>query len=246
MPEGYQQTVEGPLIQSPGSASAARKNTGKAIVLAVGLGLCSPLLLSLQGCQSVYYSAMEKVGFPKREILQDRVENARESQEDAKEEFSSALEQFQVMFGKQDSDLQEKYDKLSSAFEDSENAAEEVRSRIDKVEDVAGALFEEWEEELDIYDNDSLKAQSAKQLKTTRAKYKTLVAAMKKAESKMEPVLAVFRDQVLYLKHNLNAQAISGLKTELGKVQTQVNQLIVEMNKSIKEADSFIADLNAS
>ena len=51
-------------------------------------------MLALSGCQSAYYAAWEKVGVEKRDILVDRVENAKESQEDAQEQFSSALEAF--------------------------------------------------------------------------------------------------------------------------------------------------------
>jgi len=63
---------------------------------------------------------------------------------------------------------------------------------------------------------------------------------MERAESKLEPVLAVFKDQVLYLKHNLNARAISSLKNELSGIKTDVSTLINAMEKSINEANTFI------
>ncbi|GAA3967027.1 DUF2959 domain-containing protein [Allohahella marinimesophila] len=220
-----------------------RSPLGRAILLAAGLTVGTATLMTLQGCQSAYYSAMEKIGIPKREILKDRVENVKDSQEEAKEEFSSALEQFQALLGKQDSELQAKYDKLNDAFQDSEQAAEDVHDRIHKVEGVAEALFDEWEDELDIYSDESLKRRSSQKLKETRKEYQALLKTMKKAESRMEPVLTIFRDQVLYLKHNLNAQAIDGLKSELGRVESQVEVLIKEMNQSIAEATAFMATL---
>jgi hypothetical protein len=66
---------------------------------------------------------------------------------------------------------------------------------------------------------------------------------MKRAETKMDPVLAKFKDQVLFLKHNLNAQAIASLKSELVSVEGNIASLIKEMETSIKEADSFIASM---
>ena len=42
-------------------------------------------LFIVGGCSSTYYGAMEKVGIHKRDILVDRVEDARDSQEDAQE-----------------------------------------------------------------------------------------------------------------------------------------------------------------
>ena len=63
---------------------------------------------------------------------------------------------------------------------------------------------------------------------------------MKRAEAKIQPVLTVFNDQVLYLKHNLNAQAISALKGELNAVESDVSALIIAMERSINEANAFI------
>ena len=56
----------------------------------------------------------------------------------------------------------------------------------------------------------------------------------------MDPVLVAFHDQVLFLKHNLNARAISSLQTELVSVEAEVDALIRDMEASIKEADAFI------
>lgn len=63
---------------------------------------------------------------------------------------------------------------------------------------------------------------------------------MRKAEKTVHPVLETLRDQVIYLKHNLNARAISALKGELNTINSDVNKLIVDMQKSIDEANLFI------
>ncbi|MCA9477058.1 MAG: DUF2959 domain-containing protein, partial [Nitrospira sp.] len=138
-------------------------------------------------------------------------------------------------------ELQEKYDVLNAEYEQSAAKAQAVRDRIASVEDVSAALFEEWEAELKEYSSASLRQNSQKQLTRTRAQYAQLIKAMKRAETKMDPVLAKFKDQVLFLKHNLNAQAIASLKSELSSVEGNIAALIKEMESSIKEADSFIS-----
>jgi len=195
------------------------------------------------GCQKAYYASMEKIGYDKREILADRVENARESQEDAKEQFANALERYKSVVDFDGGKLEEKYNILNDEYETSESMAEDVRDRIESVEDVAGALFEEWAEEITQYSSSKLRRSSQKQLTATKARYKTLLRAMKKASSKMDPVLAAFKDQVLYLKHNLNAKAIAALEGELTTIRSDVAALIKEMEKSIAEADAFIKTL---
>ena len=197
-------------------------------------------MLSFSGCQKVYYDTMEKLGVHKRDIMVDRVEAARDSQEEAKEQFKSALEQFSSVLNFKGGKLEDKYNTLQAEYDKSKDKADEVKNRIDAVEDVSEALFAEWEDELDQYSSASLRRDSERKLAQTRRQYDKLIKAMRKAEAKIEPVLSAFHDQVLYLKHNLNAQAIASLQNELVGVQSNIAELIREMEKSIGEANSFI------
>ncbi len=201
------------------------------------------LLLLLGACSQAYYGAMEKVGIHKRDILVDRVKNARDSQADAQKQFKSALEQFGAVVQLKDTDLKKAYEKLNGEYEACEEAAKDVSTRIEKVESVAGALFEEWEEELGLYQNAELRRASKSQLDTTRTRYRKMLAAMHQAEKSMEPVLRTFRDNVLFLKHNLNAQAIGSLQTEFSTLRGRIDGLIKKMNTAIESSDRFIADL---
>ncbi|WP_447969111.1 DUF2959 domain-containing protein [Nitrospira sp. M1] len=205
--------------------------------------LVSLVILSLTGCQTVYYEAMEKMGYHKRDILISDVEKARDAQADAKEQFKSALERFSSVLNFKGGDLQEKYDKLSAEYEESEARAQAVHDRVASVEDVSEALFTEWEAELEEYSNISLRRTSQRKLDHTQKQYAQLIKAMKRAEKKMDPVMAAFKDQVLFLKHNLNAKAIASLKNELVAVESDISSLIKEMEASIQEADSFISTM---
>ncbi|MGV7228256.1 MAG: DUF2959 domain-containing protein [Nitrospirales bacterium] len=201
------------------------------------------LFMSL-GCQSVYYDAMEKMGYHKRDLMVSDVEKARDAQQEAKEQFKSALDRFTTVLNIKGGELQDKYNTLNEEYERSETKAQAVHDRIASVEDVSQALFEEWEAELKEYSSAKLRRSSQTKLTQTRRQYAQLIKAMKRAESKMPPVLAKFKDQVLFLKHNLNAQAIASLKSELGSVESNIKILIKEMETSIKQADAFISSMN--
>ena len=197
-------------------------------------------VIGLIGWSTLYYSGLEKIGIPKREVMVHRVEKARDTQQETKQQFKSALEQFTAATNFKGGSLESTYNKLNGEYEASAKMAEAVNKRISEIEDVSGALFSEWETELTQYGNASLRQSSQQKLSATRTHYQHLIAAMRQAEAKIEPVLSVFHDQVLYLKHNLNAQAIASLKGQLGSVQTDVSTLITAMEKSINEADAFI------
>jgi chromosome segregation ATPase len=201
------------------------------------------LIFFISGCTKTYYSAMEKVGIHKRDIMVDRVEDARDSQADAQKQFKSALEQFDSVVKLKETDLKKAYDRLNGEYEDCEEAAETVSSRIEKVESVAGDLFDEWEQELTEYQNKELRRSSQEQLRKTQKRYKKMLASMHQAEASMTPVLKIFKDNVLFLKHNLNAQAIGSLQSEFGNLKGEINVLIQKMNDAIKSSNTFIADL---
>jgi hypothetical protein len=207
------------------------------ILIAVFLGLF------FGGCSKAYYGAMEKVGIHKRDILVDRVEGARDAQSEAQEQFKSALEQFGAVVHIKDSNLKKAYEKLNAEYEDSEKAAQKVSDRIDAVESVAGALFDEWEDELKLYKSSDMRESSKRKLQDTQTRYREMLASMHRAEKSMDPVLRSFRDNVLFLKHNLNAQAIGSLREEFSTLKGEIDGLIQNMNESIKTSNKFIADI---
>lgn len=202
------------------------------------------MVLLFSGCaNSVYYAGMEKVGFHKRDIMVDRVKNVQESQKEAQEEFKSALEQFGSLVTIKDSDLKSSYEKFNDEYEDVTEAAEELSTKIDKLENVSLALFEEWDDELSLYKNQKLKAQSQKNLKVTKSKYTSMMKSMRSSEKSMTPILDTFKDNVLILKHSLNAQAIGALQGEFGTLKKEISVLISRMNQSIKASNTFIKEM---
>ena len=201
----------------------------------------SVFVLTLLGaCSSAYYKTMEGLGIEKRDILVDRVEDARDAQDSASEQYASALDQFRSTVNFDGGDLEKTYDRLNSEYENSVEEAAAVRERIESVEDVAEDLFTEWEKELEQYSRADLRRNSASLLNDTRKRYKQLMTTMHRAERSMEPVLVAFQDQVLVLKHNLNARAIGALRNELDSIERDTANLIAQMQKAIAEANAFI------
>jgi len=185
----------------------------------------------------------ETFGVYKRDLLKKNVEAARDDQKKAAEQFKDALTRLKEMYGFQGGDLEKTYNKLKADYDKSEERANAVREKINKVETVASDLFKEWEKEIGTMQNAKLAESSKEKLRSTKEKYESLHASMKKAETSMTPVLAQFKDQVLYLKHNLNAAAVASLKGETVDIEKEIQNLIRDMNSSIREADAFIQGL---
>ncbi|MGR5166956.1 DUF2959 domain-containing protein [Vibrio astriarenae] len=201
-------------------------------------------LMTLTGCSSTYYAAMEQVGYHKRDIMVDRVEDAKDSQQEAQQEFISALEALSALTNFDGGELETVYNDINSRYEASEAAAQDVKDRIEAIEDVSDALFEEWQQELELYSNDKLRRSSEQKLRDTKASYQTMLAAMWKAEQKMTPVLDTLRDNTLYLKHNLNASAVGSLQGEFMSLESDIELAIEQMNAAIAESDKFLQTLS--
>jgi len=201
------------------------------------------LALTLSACSTVKYNALEKFGIHKRDILVDNVGDARDAQKEAQEQFKDALERFSSVVDIEETELKKAYNRLNKEYEDSLDSANEVSKRIDDVDTVAKDLFFEWEEEIELYTDGALKRDSQEKYRDTLARYTDLESSMREAEKSMGPVLATMRNNVLYLKHNLNAQAIGSLQNTYSGLATDVSTLIEQMNRSIERSNRFIENM---
>lgn len=205
------------------------------------------VLLVAVSCSGIYYGTMEKFGYQKRDLLVERVQEGRQEQASAQKQFQSTFDAFKQLTGYQGGELEATYKKLNVEYERCKASAAAVNGRVASIEKVAKDMFVEWRKENEQYQSADLRAKSEQLLGDTQKRYDILITAMKSASSKMVPVLGAFGDQVLFLKHNLNAQAIAALQDTVVKIESDVGKLIEEMRKSIAEADSFIASMsNAS
>jgi hypothetical protein len=200
-------------------------------------------LCLLTACQSAYYAAWESVGVHKRDLLKKSVLAARNEQKETGEEFQDALTRLRKLYAFDGGNLDKMYAEVNADYLGLKDRSDSVHKRVKNVEEVAGALFSEWEKELKEYSSDQLRAESRRRLLETRVKFDDLFATLKRAEGSIDPVLVRLKDQVLYLKHNLNARAIASLKGESAAIQADIGRLIEEMNSAVKKADEFIGTL---
>jgi hypothetical protein len=208
--------------------------------------LLALLLLLLTSCSSLYYNAMEKIGKEKRDILVQRIVDGKKDQEAAKKQLKTTLEAFQELTGFEGGNLEKVYKKLSGEFADSEKRAKDLSDRIASIDQVAKDLFAEWDKEISAMKDKSLRTRSQQMLRETRARHQQYLKRMQQTDKKMQPVLQGFRDQVLFLKHNLNARAIGSLKATATKMDGEVGVLIQDIEGSMREADSFIDSLKTT
>ena len=208
-----------------------------ALILSVGL---------LAGCQTAYYSAWETFGVHKRDLLKKFVVAARDEQKETSQEFQNALDRLRKLYAFDGGNLDRIYSEVKSDYDGLKERSDSVKKRVKEVHEVAEDLFKEWEKELKEYSSEELRAQSRRRMYETRSRFEDLSASLKRAEATMDPVLSRLKDQTLFLKHNLNSQAIASMRGESASIQAEILKLISEMNAAVKKADSFIKEMPAN
>ena len=203
------------------------------------------VVIALTGCKSTYYKTMKTFGKEKRDILVSRVKDSKKDQQQAKERIKTTMESFQELTGFNGGSLEKNYKKLNGEYEKAEDSAKKLHDRIDSIDQVSNDLFREWQKEIDGMDNKRLKTQSATMLKQSRLNEANYVKSMRQTEAKMTAVLTAFHDQVIFLKHNLNARAIGSLKGTSAKISTDVSVLMASLDGSMAQADALINSLNS-
>ena len=206
-------------------------------------GVALAFALLTVGCRSAYYATYEQFGVHKRDLLKKRVAAARDDQKEAQEQFKDALTRLKEITKFDGGQLERAYNSLKGEYDDCVSKSEDVSKRIRDVETVSEDLFKEWEKEIGQINTPSLRESSREQLATTRRRYNELHRSLKSAEQSMTPVLSQFSDYVLFLKHNLNAQAMASLQGESANIQQEITRLIDQMNASIARADEFLKTL---
>ena len=217
---------------------STRKRATSWIWVAAGLAVAASV-----GCTTAYYSAWEMLGQEKRDLLRSNVSAVQEEQQEAADQFESALDRLRELTAIDAGELEDVYDDLNADYEEAKLRADGVHERIEKIDSIANDLFVEWEAEIGEISSADMRTKSRKKLDETKRNYASLESKLRKSEASMEPVLTQLQDNVLFLKHNLNAAAIGGLSAEVAGIESDIETLIADMRASIAEADRFLQTL---
>ena len=217
---------------------STRKRATSWIWVAAGLAVAASV-----GCTTAYYSAWEMLGQEKRDLLRSNVSAVQDEQQETADQFKSALDRLRELTAVDAGELEDVYDDLNADYEEAKLRADGVHERIEKIDSIANDLFLEWEAEIGEISSADMRTKSRKKLDETKRNYAGLESKLRKSEASMEPVLTQLQDNVLFLKHNLNAAAIGGLSAEVAGIESDIETLIADMRASIAEADRFLQTL---
>jgi ATP-dependent protease HslVU (ClpYQ) peptidase subunit len=200
-------------------------------------------VLILAGCTRTYDTTAELFGKKKKDVLVDRIVAARNAQFDARDQFAAALDQLLSVAGYKGTSLEDEYSALNSQYNRCRSQTNNVESRLADARRAARSLFHQWENELDQYSSAVVRRSSEEKLKDMQMRYENVVYALEKARDKLYPALTALKDQVLLVRHNLNAQTALSSGEEMAIAEKEISALLQEIDRATADADSFVRQM---
>ncbi len=211
------------------------------------MAILTGMVLGAMGCNnSLGYNLQEAMGTPKRQVMVSRVQDTRDSMKDTKKAFASALQQFGSVYKEGGSKLENKYVILKKEYENCNSKASELRRQIANVKSIGQVLFAEWQKELDQFTNEQMRKLSETKMQQTREKYVAMTTGMDRVSARMTPALNSMNDQLLNIKHSLNALITVSLEEELIQLRTHTDSLMAEIDSAVEHCNTFIGSMAES
>ena len=190
--------------------------------------LLAALLIGSAGCRSAAPLPPETLGRDKRAQLTQGVAAVRASQQEAVAQFERTVEAFAAGRGE-------------DAFDESVDRTADVRRQIETLEYLAQALFAAWAEEIELSNDQRLRAAGERSLAETRRLYEPLVETMRDAEREMDAALDAFERRLRARTEDAGAPA----PDEAG-LRDVVDEAVDRLEESAAEAGRFIRNLDAA
>lgn len=201
------------------------------------------LAVGVLGCSSVYYAAMEQLGWERRDLLVNRVETARDSQSEALTRFLDALGELHDLTQSDAADLPKQFAEFQTAYRAAKAQAVDVQRRVTAVENSGKSLFSEWHADVAATRDSTTRARAQQLCDASEARYRHLLASMQQASAAMPPVLDALGAPLVSLKSNLTPEAVGALQPDLAATAKQVDALASQLEQAIGEANVFVRQL---
>lgn len=193
----------------------------------------------LGGCATGSDSGSASPGSTARRALLGEVEDAQDAQRQATAQLQSTLRTFAAVLDASESELPQEYRELIGQVADSKAAAARVHRHVRTMAQAAGTFFDRWRTGL----TDPGERQ---QFTEAQERYRRLLSLSHQAAQRLDPMVAFFDEQAVFIQYNLNPKALARLHDERAAVETAVAALVGELENAIGEADALIDTLRAA
>ena len=157
----------------------------------------------------------------------------------AKLQFQKTMDVYNAVLADDAKDRKALYKKLQGEMETTEKRRADVLRADDEMKTDADIVFKSWADSTGAIASPDLKKRSEERLAKTKERCAQIQAAGHRVGEAYLPFMSTLKDQVTYLGHDLNAEAVASLKKDAAKVNAQAQEVT-------KRVDEAVATINAS
>jgi hypothetical protein len=202
--------------------------------LAAGLGVL---------CLATLVWAQSDEGVKQVERLVKASGNTVKAIGETKVQLMKTMDVYNALLADDATDRKKLYKNLQKEMDNTEQRRLKIGEEAAKMQTEADTLFAQWGESAAAIDNPDLRKRSEERLEATKASYAEIEAVGQKAADLYAPFMKDLQDQITYLGHDLNAEAVASLKPEAAKLNEKAKTLTRSLDDTISTANEKIGAL---
>jgi len=162
---------------------------------------------------------------------------------DTKLQLTKTMDVYNSLFADDADNRKKIYNNIQKEMENTEKRRGKIVEEAAKMNAEADALFKDWTNSTAAIESPDLRKRSEERLNATKASYAEIGTAAKKAGDIYGPFMKALQDQVTFLGHDLNPDAVASLKPDAAKLNERADQLIKSIDDTIGTANTNIGAL---
>jgi hypothetical protein len=162
---------------------------------------------------------------------------------DTKLQLVKTLDIYNALMADDAKDRKKLYNSLQKEMENTEKRRATIGEVAATMSAEADTLFKQWTDSAAAIENADLRKKSEERLAATKASYAEIGTVGQKASDLYGPFMKDLQDQVTFLGHDLNAEAVASLKPEAAKINEAASKLIQSIDDTITTANTNIGAL---
>jgi hypothetical protein len=211
--------------------------TKMGIIRAVAVGTVAALV----GTTAV--RAQQDAGVKQVEQLVKKSGSTVQAIAETKLQLQKTMDVYNSLMSTDEKNMKGNYKKLQQEMDATAKKRADIKLRADEMNAEAQTLFKSWGDSAAAIQSADLRQRSQERLDKTKASFAEIGTVGQKAVDLYDPFMKALQDQVTYLGHDLNTQAVQSLQADAAKMNEKAQTLMKSIDDTISVANKNITDL---
>jgi len=162
---------------------------------------------------------------------------------ETKQQLAKTMDVYNALMAEDAKDRKKLYADLKKQMGNTEKRRSQIAEQATSMKSEAEALFRQWAESAAAIENAELRARSEERLEATKTSYAEIDTVGRKAADLYHAFMKDLQDQITFLGHDLNPEAVASLGPEAEELNEKADTLMRRIDDTIRTANERIGAL---